>query len=642
MNGKEGKFMYNDYRRMVLDFYVERLRDVRRRRAEAFARIRRPAQALAYRKKVRAAVRRAFSPVPAKTPLNARMAGVVDRPAYRIEKLIFDSRPGCWVTANLYLPKRDGPVPGVLGPCGHSKLGKAEARYQAFAQRLATAGFAVLMYEPFNQGERDQYVRLPERRCVEGCCQAHNMMGKQMGLLADYYGMWRVWDGIRGLDYLLTRPEIDPRHLGVTGNSGGGTLSSWLWACEDRLTMAAPSCFITTFERNLENEVPTDAEQYPPGVVGAGLEMVDLLIAAAPKPILLVGQALDFFDRRGLDEAYADLRRFYRVLGAPAKDAALFIGPQDHGYYNEGQEAMVEFFCRRAGIRAWPKLEQTEALKPEELFATPGGNVIQAGATPVYELLAAQADAVSAGRRALSGVALRKILARLLNMPGRKGVPHYRVLRPMYGADPCARYAVETERSVVAILRKLPAAPSPFVLDVGKEIGLYLPHVSSEQDLVENPHAKALAKPGPVYALDPRGIGESAPEGDFSSSYGMDYMFHGHGVLFGESYLGRRVFDVLRTMDLLADRGAEKIRVTGRGQGAILALFAGLLHESADSVTLINGPRSFDEWVRAPLVAWPAANFLRGALRHFDLPDCVRVLGSRVRVVDPWGPDMAS
>ena len=71
------------------------------------------------------------------------------------------------------------------------------------------------------------------------------MMGKQLELLGQFFGMWRVWDGIRALDYLLTRPEVDPSHVGVTGNSGGGTLTNWLWGAEDRFTMAAPGCFVT-------------------------------------------------------------------------------------------------------------------------------------------------------------------------------------------------------------------------------------------------------------------------------------------------------------------------------------------------------------------------------------------------------------
>ena len=120
----------------------------------------------------------------------------------------------------------------------------------------------------------------------------------------------------------------------------------------------------------------------------------------------------------------------------------------------------------------------------------------------------------------------------------------------------------------------------------------------------------------------------------------MDYMFHGHALLLGESYLGRRVYDLLQTIDLLVDQGARKVHLYGRGQGALLALCAGLLHPATGHITLQNAPLSFAEWTRVPLVLWPAANFLRGVLHHFDLPDLYRALGSRLQLIEPWGPDM--
>jgi pimeloyl-ACP methyl ester carboxylesterase len=120
----------------------------------------------------------------------------------------------------------------------------------------------------------------------------------------------------------------------------------------------------------------------------------------------------------------------------------------------------------------------------------------------------------------------------------------------------------------------------------------------------------------------------------------MDYMLHGHGILFGESYLSRRVHDVLSTLDLLAGQGARKVRLYGRGQGAVIALFAALLHRKVTKVTLKNAPLSYAEWAHSILVQWPAANVPKGVLRHFDLPDCVRALGRRVKLVEPWNPDM--
>ena len=98
------------------------------------------------------------------------------------------------------------PFPAVLGTCGHDAAGIQAPIYQSFCQRLARAGFAVLIYDPINQGERDQYWHLWDRSDVTSCTHAHNMMGKQLELVGDFFGMWRVWDGMRALDYFLARP----------------------------------------------------------------------------------------------------------------------------------------------------------------------------------------------------------------------------------------------------------------------------------------------------------------------------------------------------------------------------------------------------------------------------------------------------
>ena len=157
--------------------------------------------------------------------------------------------------------------------------------------------------------------------------------------------MWRAWDGIRALDYLLTRPEVDPRHVGVTGNSGGGTMTTWLCGVEQRWTMAAPSCFVTTFRRNLENELPADTEQCPPQALALGLDHADFLAALAPKPVIILAKEKDYFDVRGLEEAFARLKRLYGLLGAE-ENMALFIGPTTHGYTQENREAMYRWFNR--------------------------------------------------------------------------------------------------------------------------------------------------------------------------------------------------------------------------------------------------------------------------------------------------------
>ena len=501
----------NGYGHMVLDDYVARVRAVNADRAKRLSSIRSKKEAFAYRDEVREAIDKAYRPWPSKTPLNARVVGTIERRYYRIEKVLFESRPGCLVTAHLYVPDNlDGPAPGIIGSCGHAADGKNASLYQAFCQRLARNGFVVLIYDPFNQGERDQYYALHSRESVRSSTHAHNMMGKQLELVGEWFGAWRAWDGIRALDYLLTRPEVDPAHIGLTGNSGGGTMTSWIWPVEERFTMAAPSCFVTTFAANLENELPADSEQYPPGVIGAGLDMADFFIARAPAPVILLGQAYCFFDRRGLKQAYSEIRRFYDIIGAPANATDIFIGSEGHGFFRDNQEAMAQFFATQAGIRQVTRLEETEDLS-DVLNVTPKGEVVPEGATPIYDLIAQKADVLASKRKELGKDELTHCVQSTLNLSDNRDLPHHRWLRSTTeDGIRLARYAIETEGNIRAIMRKRLSNPSySHTLDVEREVHLYLPHVSAEVDLIEDPFAKRLKEQHPLYALDVRGLGES-------------------------------------------------------------------------------------------------------------------------------------
>ncbi|MBS10093.1 MAG: hypothetical protein CME19_00640 [Gemmatimonadetes bacterium] len=632
----------NGYGHMVQDHYVQRIRAIHEARADRLSRIKTKRQALAYQEQVRDDIRKAFGPWPKKTPLNAATVGTIEGRHFRIEKVTFESRQGCLVTASLYVPNRiEGLAPGVVGSCGHSPDGKAAPIYQEFCQRLARSGFVTLIFDPFNQGERDQYYAVGDREIVRSSTHAHNMMGKQLDLIGEWFGAWRAWDGIRALDYLLSRPEVDPDRVGLTGNSGGGTMTTWIWGVENRFAFAAPSCFVTTFQANLENELPADSEQYPPGVIGRGLDMADFMLAQAPKPVMLLGQKYCFFDRRGLKDAYDDVRRFYSLVDAPRRNTAHFLGPEGHGYSSHNQKAMVDFFAYHAGVKANTAPPRTHPVS--DLNATRKGEVIDAGATPIFRLIGEKADGILASRKKLSRDALKRTVRRVLNLTSSRSVPHHRWLRSTRATgQTTARYAVETEANIRAILYKTMDSSFTHSLDVERQVTLYLPHLSSETDLAEEPLAKKLAKASPLHSLDVRGLGESMPDDnrDFFHSYGVDYMYNGYGSMLGESYLGRRVHDVLRTIDLLVSEGAAKVSLVGRGQGAVLATYAGLLHPSAGQVTLKNGPLSYQEWTQTPIVKWPFANLPSGCLKHFDLSDCIRALGSRVNLVQPWGPEM--
>lgn len=638
----------NHFPTMMQDYFMRRVRTTELVGNMRKFGLKSKEEALEYQYEVRQAIESIFGTRPKTVPFNERITGTLDRPKYRIEKIIFDTRPNFPVTANLYLPKKlSGLAPCVLGVCGHSLDGKAYDGYQAFAQGLATKGYVVMIFDPIGQGERLQFPDGKGGSRYGGTVGDHVQCANAQSLLGEWFGNWRIWDGVRALDYLLSRPEVDPLHVGLTGNSGGGTMTSWLLAADSRFTMGAPGCYVTTWRRNLENELPADSEQNPPGALGFGLDIDDFLLMHAPKPLILLTEEHDGFDIRGSEEVYARLKHIYTVMGKP-DNIALQTGPADHGYHLDLREAMYGFFNRACGKIETSKEPKREAEAEADLYATATGRVWDLGATNVPAFTAKRAQELAAKRKPLEGEALKRTLGKLLGVPAKlEEVADYRTF--IYGAGdrqyPKAPtyYSVETEPGVQVMLTtqsdrtwfcRLP------VPEKNKTATVYLPHLSSDEDLREEKLAKELvAGTNRFFAVDVRGSGESRPNacnGNYLTPYGSDFFYSYFHQMYGESYLGKRVFDVLRVLQLLGDRGYEKFQVAGCGRGSLIALFAALLDDRVKQVTLKHAPLSYFDLTHDEDYTWPLSGMVWGMLQKLDLPDCYRALGKKLVMIEPW------
>lgn len=635
------------YPHMVHEYYVERMRKLSSAREQARGKIRTKNDVLKLKTIVRRKLAQSFGQLPEKTPLNPKVTGRFERSHYTVEKIIFESRPSLLVTANLYVPKgKQGPFPCVLGACGHSAVGKSEPNYQFFAQGLATKGYLVLIYDPLSQGERIQYPVKEGLIHPRGCCQEHNMMGNQMSLIGEFFGKWRLWDGIRALDYLLSRPEADQARVGVTGNSGGGTLTTYLNAFDDRFTMAAPNCFVTTYLCNLENELPADSEQIPPNIIKYGLDMADFFVAQIPRPVILLGQHNDFFDRRGLIKTYEELKRLYVIIGA-GENIKLFIGPGEHVYSRQGREAMYAFFNKHAGIMADSRECKTIAETPEQLAASPEGQVHKMAGKRVFDFTKEDAAKINLARKGISPAALKKIIGEALALGDRSIIPHYRVLGPRWNAVKkyaChSSFAVETEPGIQAILHVFGKQNQCFYcFPKLRKVLLYVSHLSSQEDVTagEAPHNNE-----PLFALDVRGMGQTkaltCADENFFAPYGNDYFYASYANMFGKPYLGRRVYDLLAVLNLLQSEGCREVHLMGRGLGALTVTFAACLHPLVKRVTLKNTLLSYYELTQTPVQSWPFSAMAYGILRYFDLPDCYHALAKKhLKIISPWNSQM--
>ena len=659
----------NRFPRMVHEFFVRQVSLAGRRHMQKLEQLETQADAEQYVREAQQRIRQSFGPEPPRTPLNPRVTRVIERATHRIENVIFDSRPGFPVTANLYIPANyDKPMPAVIGTCGHSVNGKAAGAYQSFAQGLARQGFVCLIFDPIGQGERLQYVKQDLSPRIGVGTREHLYAGNQQFLVGEFFGMWRAWDGIRALDYLLTRPEVDKRHVGVTGNSGGGTMTTWLCGVEQRWTMGAPSCFVTTFRRNMENELPQDTEQCPPRSLALHLDHADFLAAMAPKPIIILAKEKDYFDVRGSEETYQRLRRLYRLLGAE-ENVALFVGPTGHGYSQENREAMYSWFHRASGKASAGATERPPGAlhatgdlkflaepdivleKDETLWCTPRGQVAALDNTrTVFDFTRDKARQLTASRKAPRGKTLRNAVASVLKLPrGPRQAPDYRNWRYLgargYPTKYAMAYTVDTEPGMHAIVYRLTeerwhSRPPK----AGRRAILYVSHLSSDAELRDEPlirEVMASEPNSPVFSCDVRGVGESAPDtcnpGSFHSSYGNDYFYAIHSLMLDRPYLGQKTFDVLRVVDWLESLGHTRIHLMGRGWGALAATLAAVMSDSVERITLKNSLTSYADIAESEHYDWPLSALLPNVLAHFDLPDCYAELrDKKLRQVDPW------
>ena len=625
---------------MIQEHAVRRIRALNEARTARINALQTREDAEAYVAEVRAKVRRCFQLSEDRSVPFSELCGTIEREKFRIEKIIYYSRERFAVTANLYLPNTPGKHPGVLFLCGHSANGKAAEAYQSGAQNLALQGYVVLIIDPISQGERWQFVDVPHAQGINGqCCCEHSMLGRGLRLCGDYFGSWRVHDVLKGLDYLLSRSEVDPSRIGVTGNSGGGTLTSFVHALDERFTMAAPSCYITSWRRNIENEFGPDVEQIPPHILEQGCEMGDLILAQAPRPVLLLGQKNDFFDHRGLIETWTLARKVYKLLGAE-ENLQYFIGPTTHGYTIHNREAMYKFFAAHAGMSCdTTESDATEIFSDAELKCTLTGQLITSckDLATVSELVSAEADRLTAQRQTLPLPELKEKIRQEMKIPQEIGVPYSRTLRPFYTSSiygeriTLSRFGLESEEGILTTL-KLNRDNHYFYFPELEKLTLYLPHLDAGSEVL-----KLDRDPEEFIAgFDYRNTGESLTltgvPGDeyrkFCSTYNQEYHYDSIELMFGSSMLARRVFDTLRAIEFVKANGVKHLHLAARGLGCFPAIFAALLSEKVESLTLYDAPDSYLNMAKKRITRWPQSCMLPGILTFTDLPELYEALRS--------------
>jgi cephalosporin-C deacetylase-like acetyl esterase len=612
-------------------------------------------EALARQHYLRRKFLESLGPFPRRTPLNARTVATLQRRHFKVEKIIFQSRPNFLVTGLLYVPKgRRFPRPGILFPCGHKDEGKAGDTYQMACIGLVERRYVVFCYDPLGQGERKQYFDQTGKP-FKGPTAEHTFAGLQTLLTGVSLANWRIWDGMRALDYLLSRPEVDKKRIGCTGNSGGGTLTTFISALDERVKVAVPSCYITTWRRMVDTAHNADAEQMPPRLIQFGFEQADLLALIAPRPLKILGAWHDYFPIQGAKETYDDVKRIYAAFGA-ADRLGIGAGDTPHGFNLPQRQMMYQWFNRWLGKEKEGWLERPARIFAEEkLFCTPKGQVRDLGSETVHSLnkkMSAEILPKPAPIKTKSQIRrlrrrLKQKAAELIDyspshsdLPGRKA-------RAGFTARAGKVKAYGKAKRFGTIVEKVSYESEPGIIIPGL-LFKNTKRPSSGQILYVHERGKARdARPGgslerllklgySVLAIDLRGTGETASRIPPQSArarrrynyHTSEYYLSFLSQMVGRLLFGQRVLDVVQGVEFLKKhrRGGEKIYLYGRHSGGLLALFAALLGPKTAAVIMEEAPVSYKALVDEQMHALEANIVIPGLLKIFDIPHLVAAL----------------
>lgn len=569
-----------------------------------------------------------------KTPLNPQVTGTITTPEYRVEKIVIETQPHFYATGTMFLPlaeKFAPPYPAMLIVCGHWMSGKAAYDHQTLAALGAMNGLAVFIFDPVEQGERFQIFNEEGKMDYWGTA-AHNMIGATSMLLGRNTATFEYWDNSRALDYLQSRPDIIPDKLGVAGNSGGGTQTSYLMALDPRVAVAAPCCFLTGFYGHLTHVLnPQDAEQNIFGQVAFGMDHPDYPIMRAPKPTLMCCKTNDFFCTDDTWTTFRLAKRIYSRFSAPEKLSIVEI-EGGHGYSPEIYNSTIRWMVRWLTDRT----ELTYTLEPEKMvpiFAEDGINSI-ADPKGVMSLPEARTTfdlnrdlaATLTQRRAEKLAGLSKAdFAKLVRQTAVIADPDtIAPAEPIEDKTGSGDTIYKTASGIFCPVRTLYADSQ------GETIRVVVSSLGRRSENAEKIIGTLSAADGPVCAIDLRGWGETqnvSREYFRYAHFGTDGIDFYCAYLLGKSFVGMRAEDLIAAGKSLKEKyGNKKIElIADTASAGLVALHAAdAVPGLFDKVALGEEIPTWTDRVNAAPGPIPMTDLIHGVLNNYDVNDLIR------------------
>lgn len=520
-------------------------------------------------------------PWPQRTPLNVRVTGTLDKGSYTIEKIAFESMPKLYVTGNLYIPKvRTGPAPAIIYVCGHSYSPQGDkTQYQRHGISFARNGYVAFILDS---------IQISETFGLH-----HGVYSQEM---FDWYSRGytpagvEVWNAMRAIDYLETRPEVDKQRIGMTGRSGGAAMTWFTAAVDPRIKVAVPVMGISTYAANLRDNTQKLHCDCMFAINTYAHDMLHQGALIAPRPLLMMhGRQDKLFPVSGYEDFQQTVGRLYTSYGVGESFGNVVVdtGHTDSNYL---REQAIRFFDKHLMKTAERKLDMDYSDAPPEQLAVFGGS--------------APADAINF--RVHETFTTRAPSARFTALPAWEKrrtelVSDIRNLLPLEVED---GIPVRTEiRKPKEITGKLPGL-------------LYIASDGEDMSYINDLLTGVARRNESIRMIVwPRGVGEVPWPRSFWKDTLRNAMHTGQTI---DSMRLRDVLTAFKQLRQVEGVDPDRIMVLGKGVSGALGMYAAILDTRVHQVMLMEPPASHRD---GPI-------FLN-IMRHTDLPEAAALLAPR-------------
>jgi cephalosporin-C deacetylase-like acetyl esterase len=640
-----GSLLINHLTNQAMDYYEIRDREI--------ARLKTRSEWMKRQAFVKDKIMELVGPFPERTPLNPKITGTIKKEGYRVDKIVFEPMPGYFVTGCIYVPDViKGRIPAILNVCGHNPDAFRMPLYQVINYNLVKKGMIVFAIDPPGQAEHVQYFDEKTHTSSIGYSVIeHNYFGNQCFLTGSCGARYFILEGIRAIDYLVSRKDVDPERIGVTGWSGGGQVTTYISAFDERVKVSVPCSGSIINRRLLETKGIQDAESFFIHGLANGITFEDLIEVRAPKPTLMTFTSRDeYLTIQSQQAAYSEAKTAYRAYG---NEDNLKVSEDDskHWMTSKIRYDMYSFFMKHFNLSGDPSELEADIIPAEELKVTPTGQIMTSyGGDMIFDINKKESEKLiedlERSRKDISKhidqVKVRaKEISGFIDPAGEEIKPllNGRYQREGYSVG---KYAImgEGDYAIPILL---------FVPEDNKDKHpalVYLNYKGKITDAKPGGEIEKLVKKGYVVAAaDVIGIGET--KNTVTNRQGTADA-GSTAILIGRSVVGLQAADIIRVVNYLrtcSEIDPVKIGAIGVNEMCMPLIHAAAFDPSINNITLIGSLISYRSVVmnriykigltpvnnKGPTMPYEIDYnwIIAGVLKAYDLPDLIGCIAPR-------------